>query len=157
LGLGELLAFILKTKKMGNTKEYADSIQQLIDKIHELQGLISSGEYAYKMEFVLKNHASLFDRFCPHKVGDRVALSKDLGITQDAHPGWFPSKHFLMVGAVGTVINADYYEEKFRFGVSFDDDSWIDLKGVVRPRPDHQRGVYVLSEDVLEPFPLVSF
>jgi hypothetical protein len=142
---------------MDNTKEYAGSIQFLIDKVHELQSLIGSGEYAYKMESVLKNHASLFDRFCPHRIGDRVALSKDLGITQDAHPGWFPSRHFLIVGAVGTVLNADYYKTKFRFGVSFDDDSWIDREGVVRPRSDHQRGVYVLDEDVLEPFPLISF
>jgi hypothetical protein len=141
---------------VGNTKEYAESIQQLIDKICELQGLIVSGEYNYKVESVLKNHASLFDRFCPYKVGDRVALSKDLNLTQSGNPGWYGSRHFLVVGAVGTIVTADYSKNKFRFGVSFDDDSWIVDPGIVVPIPEGQRGVYALSEDVLEPFPLVS-
>ena len=33
--------------------------------------------------------------------------------------------------------------------VAFDDDSWIDLKGIVRLRPFSEKGQFVFSEDML--------
>ena len=66
---------------MVNTLKYVNDLNGINAKINELDKLLNGGEF--KLQEVLGSYASLFNRFCPYKVGDRVQLIEDLDISQD--------------------------------------------------------------------------
>jgi hypothetical protein len=97
----------------------------------------------------------LLARQLPFKAGDRVRLVRAPNCNND----WRYSKHFLVVGAVGTikVIDIDYLMRDWSVCVEFDDESWIcshgeDAGKVFLVKPD-QRHVYGLSPDFVEKLP----
>jgi hypothetical protein len=135
---------------MGNTKQYADDLSSAFQKIQDLNHMLSGNEYGYKLTSVIANHNSLFDRFCPFKIGDRVTLLKTPEISDTVAWGWIGSKHFLTEGAIGTIHSVDYYRNLFQFGVQFDDDSWISSSdGIVHPTDVDRRGSFLFSEEWL--------
>jgi len=88
---------------------------------------------------------------CPFSVGDRVRLTKTPEITQEKAWGWMGAKHFLVEGAVATVADREFHNGMFRFGLKFDDDSWINHHdGVVHPREEEKRGLYFFGEKSIE-------
>ena len=131
---------------MTNTLEYAAYLNTVKAKVSELDNLLSN-EFGYKLNEVLQNYASLFNRFCPYKVGDRVQLKEDLDIPENS--GWYSSKHFLVKGAIATVKTCgDYRNDLFCFGLEFDDESYIDTHGEVK----HviAKHLFYLSENLIE-------
>ena len=127
---------------MTNTLEYVAYLNAVKTKTSELDNLLSD-EFGYKLNEVLQNYASLFNRFCPYKVGDRVQLKENLDIAQDS--GWYNSKHFLVKGAMATVKTCgNYRNELFCFGLEFDDESYIDTHGEIKPVI--AKHLYYLSE-----------
>jgi hypothetical protein len=90
---------------------------------------LSRGPATYYIEKVRDQIDLLFERFCPFKVGDRVQIRVAPRIDKEHAPGWIGSEHFLVVGAIGTVIERDANKRGFFFQVTFDDESYIDREG----------------------------
>jgi len=111
---------------MVNTLKYVNDLNGIYAKIKELDKLLDRGELGFKLEQVLGSYASLFNRFCPYKVGDRVQLIEDLDIPE-GH-GWYSGKHFLIKGAIATVKDVGYRNDLFSFGLEFDNESWVDYE-----------------------------
>jgi hypothetical protein len=81
----------------------------------------------------------------PFHVGDRVELTMTPEITQDS--GWRGSKHFLIKGARGIVLEVDFDpERKTLFGlVEFDDETYIHFQ-TKEALPVTHKHVYRFSE-----------
>lgn len=133
---------------MGTAQEYAQEIQQLYDKVTELEKAIPSS-FGYKLQTVIANYSSLFERFCPYQVGDKVKLTKTPVIEKNS--GWYGSRHFLIEGAIATITERDYYQGKFTFFLVFDNETWIDSQGVERAVTENNRHVFGFSEDWINP------
>ena len=134
---------------MANTIKYSESLAAIKDKVSELDRLLNAGELGFKLNEILSTHASLFNRFCPYKVGDRVQLKESLDIPE-GH-GWHHCRHFLIKGAIATVKDCGYRDDMFVFGLTFDDESWVryDTQEVV-PSKDDQKHLFYLSENWIE-------
>ena len=90
---------------MNNTLEYVTYLNAVKIKTAELGNLLSNGT-DYKLNEVLQSYTSMFNRFCPYQVGDRIKLKSDLNISDNS--GWQSSKHFLIKGAIATVKDCGY-------------------------------------------------
>lgn len=134
---------------MSNTLKYVNDLNNIKAKVNELDRLLNGGELGFKLSEILESHASLFNRFCPHKVGDRVQLIEDLDIPEDS--GWYSSKHFLIKGAIATVKQVGYRDDLFSFGLVFDDESWVHYRtGKIIPTKDDQKHLFYLLENSIE-------
>jgi len=129
---------------MNNTLEYVAYLNTVKIKTAELDNLLNN-EFGFKLKEVLQSYASLFNRFCPYKVGDRVQLKEDLDIPQGS--GWYGSKHFLVKGAIATVKDCGYRSDLFFFGLEFNDESYIDRLGEISPVT--AKHLFYLSEDLI--------
>jgi hypothetical protein len=90
---------------------------------------------------------------CPYQPGDRVILARPPKITPEESWGWMSSKHFLVKGAVGTVKEIDWSGGKnghYSCAVDFDDESWIDRKGVAQPIPPERHHVFWMAANRLD-------
>lgn len=96
----------------------------------------------------LQQADKLWDR-CPFKEGDKAVLAKTPDIRPETSPGWMSSKHFLVEGALATVASVGFYDGQFRFGLMFDNETWIDREGIQRP-VDNQY-VYTFGEKWIKP------
>ena len=115
---------------MTDTLEYVAYLNAVKAKASELDNLLSN-EFGFKLNEILQNYASLFNRFCPYNVGDRVKLKQTLDIEKDS--GWYGSKHFLVEGAIATVKTCgDYRNNLFFFGLEFDAESYINQNGEIK-------------------------
>lgn len=130
---------------MSNTLEYAKRLVAIKNKVSELDSLLT-GDFGYRLNQVLESYTSLFDRFCPYKIGDRVKLKETLDIPKGS--GWYGSRHFLIKGAIATVRTCEYQKDSFCFGLEFDDESWIDMHGEVTP--SSSKHLFHLSENCVE-------
>ena len=134
---------------MSNTLKYVNDLNGIKAKINELDKLLNGGELGFKLNEILESYASLFNRFCPYKVGDRVQLTEDLDIPQDS--GWYGSRHFLIKGAIATVKEVGYRDNLFSFGLVFDDESWVHYRtGEVIPTEENQKHLFYLPENSIE-------
>jgi hypothetical protein len=134
-----------------------ERIKKAVQLIHEADALLAHGPLTWYVEEWVACYDFLMERFAPFKVGDRVRLTKAPDIGPDS--GWNGSRHFLIPGALGVVADAECGRRfingslsdkaAFRFGVQFDDESWIDRNGTVHPI-DKDRHVYTLGESFLE-------
>jgi hypothetical protein len=134
---------------MANTIKYVDDLNNIKAKVTELDRLLNAGELGFKLDEVLLTHASLFSRFCPYKVSDRVQLKESLDILE-GH-GWYHCRHFLIKGATATVKECGYRDDAFTFGLVFDDESHIHHRtGEIIPAKDDEKHLFYLSENKIE-------
>jgi len=129
---------------MNNTLEYVTYLNAVKIKTAELGNLLSD-EFGFKLNEVLQSYASMFNRFCPYQVGDRIKLKSDLNISDNS--GWQSSKHFLIKGAIATVKDCGYRNDLFFFGLEFDDESYIDRLGKISPVT--AKHLFYLSENLI--------
>ena len=129
---------------MTDTLAYVAYLNDVKTKASELDNLLNN-EFGFKLNEVLQSYTSLFNRFCPYKVGDRVKLKSDLNISDNS--GWQSSKHFLIKGAIATVKDCGYRNDLFFFGLEFDDESYIDRLGEISPVT--AKHLFYLSEDLI--------
>jgi hypothetical protein len=90
---------------------------------------------------------------CPHQPGDRVVLAQPPKITLEESWGWWPSRHFLIEGAAGTVKEIDWSGGRaghYSCAIDFDDESWIDCKGVAQPVSPERHHVFWMAASRLE-------
>lgn len=135
---------------MTGSKNYAEDLVTLIQKIDDLKVTMNRGEHYHKFESVINSYGSIFNRFCPYVIGDRVRLIKAPVINDRVAPGWMGCEHFLIEGALGKITDTGYDEGKFVFGVEFDDDSYIHFQtGEVVPTSPNKRYSFRFSEEDL--------
>lgn len=130
---------------MADVEKY---LQELVDVHKNLSALQKKVEdlSGYRIERIQESQASMFDRFCPFKVGDRVELAETINMEEGS--GWSRSRHYLVKGSPAVVSHRGYYKERFTFEVTFDLESWIP-SGFSMPRFPHPvsgRHLYCLNE-----------
>jgi hypothetical protein len=123
--------------------DYANELNDFYGKIKDLKKAVPR-EFGYKLDAVLTAYHEMFSRFCPFKVGDRVQLKKAPKI--DKGSGWSGSQHFLVEGAKATVKSCDWHKNQFVFTLEFDNESWIDSTGKIRPVTPEHRHVFGFGE-----------
>lgn len=103
------------------------------------------GEFLRLLEYYEEYRIGLLAR-SPAKIGDRVFLMETPVITKETANGWIGCEHFLVRGAVATIGGVDFYDGKFRFGLLFDNESYIHDGKTILVK---DKGQYWFSEDKL--------
>ena len=75
--------------------------------------------------------------------GDRVTLKEDWN---GQASGWQHCKHFLKEGSPATVQSVDYHKGEYRYEIEFDNETWVDVKGVEKPTSDKHRFMFYQKE-----------
>ena len=133
---------------MADVEKYALEIKQLVKDANELSNRLNSScgsSLEWATEEIIDSYLSLYDRFCPFKIGDRVQLTK---YYTKKDTGWEHCKHFLNRGSTGKVVNRGYKEGLFIFDIVFDNESWIDNDGVENKTKD--KHTFAFNENWLE-------
>lgn len=115
---------------MSDVEEYAKDLIKTVNLAKEFQIEMSKsfgGSFGWCIEQVIDSYLSLFDRFSPYQIGDRVKLIKSCDVNEDS--GWYNSRHYLIKGSKATVKGRGYRDGKFTFEIMFDDETWIDREG----------------------------
>lgn len=98
---------------------------------------------------ILEDALTVF-KFAKFNINDRVELIITPDIDKNIRWGWLGFKHFLIKGAVATVIDREFYKGQFVYTVLFDDDSYIEFHTgkKILTQPD-KRGCFTINEDWL--------
>lgn len=110
--------------------EILKGIEQLQKAQDKLNAVLSSGPASFYFK-KLGNYIDGLFSFAKFKEGERVQLARDYDCSKA--PGWAGSEHFLKEGATAVVSDIDYNERGFIYGIVFDNETWLDQKGVARP------------------------
>ncbi|MBK8810782.1 MAG: hypothetical protein IPN69_08645 [Acidobacteria bacterium] len=130
------------------------NVKKAAKMLRESMHMLGRGPLEFYLLELVAAHDLLMERFSPFKVGDRVRLTKTPDYSQA--PGWSHCSHFLIVGSEGTIQTASCGSRGFKFGVIFDDESWIDTigharkKGTVVPIEDRNKHAFQFGEDSIE-------
>lgn len=135
-----------------NVKKVREALAQVLEHVQELNDVWCEdtrrhGSVPYPMQVALAMVDGLIER-APFHEGDRVSLKRAPEIGPES--GWLGCKHFLVQGAVGTVRTVEFYDSRFTFMVTFDDESWIDAEGKIRLANKDRPGHFSFSEDYLQ-------
>jgi hypothetical protein len=98
--------------------------------------LFDDGPLEYYLLELSAAYDLLMSRYAPFKVGDRVWLRRAPDFNE--FPGWRGCEHFLIAGAKGEVRTAECGSSGFRFGVVFDEESWVNC---------HDQSVHLIREN----------
>lgn len=134
---------------MANVEKYANSFHKVAAAIKKFQSSIQNefgSSFEWSIDEVTKSYLSLFDRFCPYKIGDHVRLARDVNIKNS--PGWEACQHFLKKGALATVHERGYEKDAFSFRVKFDAETWLDNEG--EEHAMEEKHIFHFSEHALE-------
>lgn len=131
---------------MSDKDKTFETIDKTIAAVNSLATQVRVAEHDWHWRKLREYAAALFERG-PFRKGDRVRIVVAPTIEGPNH-GWWGARHFLVVGAVGTVGSVDFFGGKFVALVAFDDETWIDRGGAhhVPDRPS----LYSLSESEIE-------
>jgi len=138
---------------MSDISSLPTSMQKCIDLIEDVQKAVGGGRFrtsndiGYDMSIAVEIFPRLIE-LLPFREGDRVCLNKNINCTGN----WVYSKHFLVKGSQGTVNSIGFYHKNndFHANVVFDDESWIDDKGVKHMIEDERKHTfYMRFEDLI--------
>ncbi len=91
-----------------------ESISTAMAKLDEARQALG-GEFAYTMKQL-------------------VNFRRLLITTTDPNSGWRGSQHFLVKGAIAQVMHVEAYDDgDLKYEITFENESWVDLKGEIRP------------------------
>ena len=121
-------------------------IKEMIEGIKSLEKLSQGNLHHWR--YVLENANSIWLK-SPFNIGDRVRLIKTPEITEKKSWGWLGGKHYLIEGALAVVVDRQFYDGTFLFGLFFDDESWKDHEGKLHPTSE--KGMYMFGERWLAP------
>ena len=136
---------------MADVEQYAKDLIELGSYAKEFSAKISEtcgGSFEWGLNQVITSYLSMFDRFCPFTVGDKVQLTKDTKV--DNSSGWSQCVHFMKKGSTAIVRKRGYAEGRFAFHIEFDNETWIDREG--NEHPVEQKHLFHFSENSLEGF-----
>lgn len=104
-----------------------DCLKNLINLAEAISPLL--GECSVRgssVQMALEELVCNFDN-CLFKVGDKVKLNTTPIIDNYTNWGWLAHKHFLIEGSTAIIESRGIHNGKFRYGVSFDNESYIDF------------------------------
>ena len=111
-------------------KDIATGLEGVRDAMNALNGVLSSGPASYYFERIIEYYKGCMAA-SKFKVGERVRLKEDI-------KDWDHCTHFLIEGAIGTVEEVDYYKGVYYYDIMFDNETWIDSKGIKQvPKTKH--------------------
>lgn len=112
--------------------------------------ILDNGNISYPILLESSNAKLVFRS--EFKVGDQVQLTKTPEIGPHKAPGWQGSKHFLKKGSKAIIHSIEYngHYNRYSYQLIFNDESWIDLAGFVRPIKEKDKHVYNFSENYIE-------
>lgn len=87
--------------------------------------------------------------FSKFKEGDRVKMAATVPVNEKEAPGWWCYRHLLTKGSRATIKEVDWYEGSFRYRVLFEENSWMDDQGKIKPCSS-EPGLFTLSEKWLK-------
>jgi hypothetical protein len=103
-------------------EEITRGLEGVRDAMKNLDNVLSGGPASYYYERIIDYYKGCM-KAAKFKVGDRVELKEDC-------KHWDHHKHYMIKGALATVISADYYKGNYRYEIEFDDETWINMDGV---------------------------
>jgi hypothetical protein len=128
-------------------KDCIKDLRKFKDAIDPLFGSIPIGGSSIQtaLEELLYNFNN-----CLFKVDDKVKLTITPTIDNYTNWGWLAHKHFLIEGAKAKIHSRGIHLGKFRYGIIFDDESYIDYntKEPVFITLD-KRSIFTIPEDWL--------
>lgn len=128
-------------------------INELLSALSELD-VINSKLHGYcngysELRAVLEHSLTVFE-LAKFKVDDRVKLIITPEINEKTRWGWMGHKHYLVEGAVATIKNREFYNGKFTYSVTFDDESYLNYKTQEKiMTPPEDRGFFMIDESWL--------
>lgn len=128
--------------------DFSERVRKATTMMDEAHQLLRYGGLEYHLREMAAAYELLMNRFAPFKIGDRVKLTKAPVINEKEAWGWLGSKHFLVPGALATVVESRCGEKGFVFGVTFDRETWMDRHG--HEQPVDQKHSYCFREEWLE-------
>jgi hypothetical protein len=114
----------------GKALDILTRITRAMELQREASKLLSSGPSSWYFERIRDYIDGLFAR-SPFQPGDRVVLV--VAPMLDSGHGWYHCRHFLIVGAIGTVQTIDYTQGRFSADVVFEKETYKDSNGVEHP------------------------
>ena len=102
-------------------EDITKGLEGVRDAMDNLNGILSGGPASYYYERLLEYYKGCM-KAAKFREGERVELKEDC-VTWDHY------KHFMTKGALATVKTVDYYKGKYRYEITFDNESWIDMHG----------------------------
>jgi hypothetical protein len=126
-----------------------DKLREAAKALQFAMRLFDSGPLDYHLLELSAAYELLMSRYAPFKVGDRVRLLRAPDFNKS--PGWRGCEHFLVAGANGEVRTAECGSDGFRFGVVFDEESWVNCHDQsVHPIGEGNRHQFSFGEGWLE-------
>jgi hypothetical protein len=107
-------------------KEEID-LTSYLENVHKSVTAITASDFKYELKQLNDCKDEFFKRCAPCKQGDRVVIVRDLKIPESS--GWYSCRHFLILGAKGTVRKVKFFGGSFRVDVVFDNETWINWEG----------------------------
>lgn len=87
--------------------------------------------------------------FAKFKAGNEVVLKETVPVNEKDSWGWMPYRHLLTKGSKATIVSVDWYNNSFRYGIQFKENSWISDNGEIK-FSDGEGGLFTLSEKWFE-------
>ena len=119
---------------MVDTLQYAENLKEISTLSKEFADGINratNNSFGWGLEQMADSYVSIFDRFCPFQIDDRVEMLRDVEVKEGS--GWYHCRHFLIRGGKATINSRGYSDGKFSFDVVLDDETWIDNDGNKKP------------------------
>jgi hypothetical protein len=115
---------------------YKSKLEQVVEDMKNLDtafrkfnSTVSSGPASFYFEEIMGYYEGCM-KAAKFQEGDRVTLKEDW---TGGASGWQHCKHFLKEGSPATVKSIDYHKGKYRYEIEFDNETWMDDKGVEKP------------------------
>jgi len=127
---------LANTMKDCGTDMYKSKLEKIVDDMMKLDeafrrfnSTVSSGPASFYFEKIMGYYEGCMAA-AKFQEGDRVTLKEDWN---GQASGWQHCKHFLKEGSPATVKSIDYHKGKYRYEIEFDNETWINDKGVEKP------------------------
>lgn len=134
---------------MSDIAEIEKTFNECLDNVESVAKIFkysASSDAGFRL-LQLRGLFRVFHELLPFDEGDRVVIVKKI----NCENAWKRSEHFLGIGSIGTVTSIGLYADSGLYAyVKFDDESWIDDKGVERPIEDDRKHVFNIGINSLQ-------
>jgi hypothetical protein len=131
-----------------------DKAKKVLIRFKDLQKISSEvlgngGEYnGYNdIETILNQFLGVF-KLSKYQVGQSCILNHTPPINHHTNWGWLSAKHFMISGAQCTIISRHFINGKFKYGVNFTEESYLDAKK--NPVPILNKSAYLIPEEWMD-------
>ena len=123
-------------------EKIVDDMKNLDEAFKRFNSTVSGGPASFYFEKIMGYYEGCMAA-AKFQEGDRVTLKEDWN---GQASGWQHCKHFLKEGSPATVQSVDYHKGEYRYEIEFDNETWVDVKGVEKPTSDKHRFMFYQKE-----------